>query len=92
MLPDVERGASDPLNRFTMYVDVGRTMNNLNRESSITACRLSWALFHYRGDVKSLLPRDWGWRVRGGGWSFISVNCSQTLRPSGAKTRSFGKN
>jgi hypothetical protein len=37
--------ASDPLNRFVMYVDARKTMNNLNRNSRIIACRLNRLYF-----------------------------------------------
>jgi hypothetical protein len=61
-----------------------KAMNNLSRDSRIITCRLRLAVFHYRTDVQSLLPRGWG-------WGSISVNFSQMLRPSDVKTRSFGK-
>jgi hypothetical protein len=47
MVADVGCKASDPLNRFAVYVDARKTMNNLNRDSRIIAWRLSRAVFHY---------------------------------------------
>jgi hypothetical protein len=52
--------ASNPLNRFAMYVAVKKTMNYLNRDSRIIAFRLS------RGCISLLKRRDVWWDVRGG--------------------------
>jgi hypothetical protein len=48
-----------PLNRFAVYVDARKAMNNLNRDRRIIACRLSRALFQRRSDVDSGAV---GWR------------------------------